>query len=306
MNARARIAFAVAAILWGIPYLLIKIAVDDGVPPAFVAWIRVVIGAVILLAYSWRTGVYRLVRRRLKWILIFTLAEVAIPFPLIASGERHVDSSVAAILIASAPLFVALLALHFDASERIGGWRLVGLFTGLAGVALFVGIDIAGCRDELFGALAILGAAFCYAVGPMVLKRHLSDLEPRVTIAASLVVAAVILVPAAAFDPPLVLPPTQAIVALLGLGLLCTAVAFVAYGVLIVEAGAGRALVVTYLNPVVAVAAGMAVRGERPGVGAVFGLALILVGSWLSTEGRVPWRRASIAGNVETSQKGDI
>jgi drug/metabolite transporter (DMT)-like permease len=284
VNSKARTAFAAVAILWGIPYLLIKIVVDEGVPPVFVAWARVVVGAVVLLLLSRKESVFGAIRGRIKWLILFTLAEIAIPFPLIASGERHVDSSVAAILIAAAPLFVALLALRFDASERVGGWRLAGLFIGFAGVVLLVGVDIAGRRDELFGALAVLAAAFCYAVGPMILKRCLSDLDPRVSMGATLVIASILLAPAAVLEHPQVLPSTKAVLALLALGVLCTAAGLAAYGVLVAEAGAGRALVVTYINPVIAVAAGMALRGERLGIGSVFGLALVLVGSWLSTE----------------------
>jgi drug/metabolite transporter (DMT)-like permease len=290
VNTRAKIAFAAISILWGIPYLLIKIAVDAGITPASLAWARVVLGAVILLAISDREGLGRIVRERWKWIALFALAEIVIPFPLMAVGEQHVDSSVAAILIASAPLFVALLALRFDHTERVGGWRLAGLLIGLAGVVMFVGIDFAGRRDELLGALAILVCAFFYAVGPMVLKKKLADLDPRSSMGIALVFGALMLTPLLALDPPRAIPSTVGIGAVVGLGVLCTAAAFVAYGVVIAEAGAGRALVVTYINPVIAVGAGMLVRGERPGAGAVIGLILILTGSWIATGGKLPKR----------------
>ena len=290
MNTRAKIAFATISILWGIPYLLIKIAVDAGISPAFVAWSRVVIGAVLLLAISDRKGLVRIVRERWKWIALFALAEVVIPFPLIATGEQHVDSSVAAILIASAPLFVALLALRFDHTEKVGGWRLGGLLIGLAGVVMFVGIDFAGRRDELLGALAILISAFFYAAGPMVVKKKLADLDPRVSMGISLVFAAVMLTPLAALYPPRALPSGAGIGAVVGLGVLCTAAAFVAYGVVIAEAGAGRTVLVTYVNPVIAIGAGMLVRGERPGPGAMIGLVLILLGSWMATGAKLPQR----------------
>jgi len=284
VNSKARFAFIAVSILWGIPYLLIKIAVDDGVPPAFVAWARVVLGAVILLALSWKFGVVEALRQRLKWLAAFAVLEIVIPFPLIASGERHVDSSVAAILIAAAPLFVALLALRLDPTERVSGWRLVGLFIGFAGVVLLVGIDIAGRSSELYGVGAVLASAFCYAVGPMILKHHLSDLDPRVSMGACLGIAAILLAPAAALDRPRTMPSNPALLSLLGLGLLCTAMALALYGVLVREAGPARALVVTYINPVIAVIAGILVRGEHLGVSGMSGLGLILVGSWLSTE----------------------
>lgn len=296
MNRKARLAFSTVAILWGIPYLLIKIAVDDGIPPTFVAWARVMLGAAVLLALSWKLGVAQAIRGRLKWLAAFAIAEIVVPFPLIASGERHVDSSVAAILIAAAPLFVALLALRFDQNERVGGWQLAGLFIGFAGVILFVGVGIAGQTSELYGAAAVLASAFCYAVGPMILKRHLSDLDPRVSMGASLVIAAILLAPGAALQVPRAMPSTRALLALVGLGLLCTALALAAYGVLVREAGPARALVVTYINPIIAVAAGVAVRGERLGASAIFGLGLILVGSWLSTEGSSKKQKSERAG----------
>jgi drug/metabolite transporter (DMT)-like permease len=287
MSARAWIAFAAVSTLWGIPYLFIKIAVDDGVPPAFLSWVRVVLGAAVLLPLAWRAGVLGAVRGRWRWIAVFAVFEITIPFPLIAAGEKHVSSSLAAIIVAAAPLFVALLALRYDPEERATGTRLAGLVLGLAGVVALVGIDVAGRADELLGALAILVSAFCYAVGPMVLKRHLGDLDPRASMGAALAVAAVVLLPAAALAPPAATPSGEALASLVILGLFCTAAAFVFYGALVTEAGPGRALVITYVAPVVAVALGVAILGERPGPGAIVGLALILAGSWLATGGRL-------------------
>jgi len=288
MSGRAWATFGAVSVLWGIPYLFIKVAVDDGVPPAFLAWVRVVLAAALLLAIAWKAGTLSSVRGHWRWLAVFAVAEIAIPFPLIAAGEQHVASSLAAIIIATAPLFVAVLALRFDASERVTGKRLIGLLIGLGGVVTLVGIDVAGSGDELLGAMAILVAAFCYAVGPMVLKRHLAKLDQRASMGASLALAAVFLTPAVALDPPTAPISGQAIAALIVLGVLCTAAAFVLYGLLITEVGAGRALVVTYINPVIAVGLGVAILGERPGAGAIAGLLLILAGSWLSTDGRLP------------------
>jgi drug/metabolite transporter (DMT)-like permease len=288
MSTRAWVAFAAVSTLWGMPYLFIKIAVDDGVGPVFLAWVRVVLGAAVLLGLAWRAGTLRALRGRLRWVAVFGLVEVSLPFPLIAAGEQHVSSSLAAIIVAAAPLFVALLALRFDADERVTGGRLVGLLVGLAGVVALMGIDVAGRGDEMLGALAVLTAAFCYAIGPLVLKRHLADLDPRASMGAALAVAAVALTPAAAATTPSSMPSTSALTALAVLGLFCTAAAFVFYGALVAEAGPGRALVITYVAPVVALALGVAVLGESLGAGAIVGLLLILAGSWLSTDGRLP------------------
>jgi drug/metabolite transporter (DMT)-like permease len=288
MSARAWTAFAAVSTLWGMPYMFIKIAVDDGVPPGFLAFVRVALGGAVLLALAWHAGSLRALRGRWRWLTIYALFEIAVPFPLIAAGEQHVASSLAAIIIAAVPIFIALLALRFDPAERATGSRLVGLLVGLAGVVALVGIDVAGRTDELLGAGAILLAAVGYAAGPMVFKRKLADLDPRATMGASLLVASVVLAPLAAVDPPSALPSASALVALVVLGLFCTAAAFVFFGALIAEVGPGRALVITYVAPVVAVALGVTVLGERPGAGAVAGLLLILAGSWLSTDGRLP------------------
>lgn len=183
---------------------------------------------------------------------------------------------------------IALLALRFDHAERVGGRRLVGLVIGLTGVVALVGIDIAGRPDELFGAAAILVACVGYSIGPMILKRFLSDIDPRATMGVACAIAAVVLTPFAAAAPPTETPSGDALLSIVVLGLLCTAAAFVLFGMLIAEVGPSKASVVTYVNPVIAVALGVAILGERPGAGAVAGLLLILAGSWLSTDGRIP------------------
>lgn len=288
MSTRAWTSFAAVSVLWGIPYLFIKVAVNDGIPPAFLAWARVTLAAVVLCVLAWHRGLFGSLRGRLRWVVVYAIVEISIPFPLIATGERHVASSLAAILIASVPLIIAVLAVRFDPSERVRGSRLLGLLIGFAGVVALVGIDVAGNVDELLGALFILIAAVGYAIGPMTLNRKMSDIEPVAMMAASLAVAAVVLAPFALLDLPDAAPSVEAAGAVVLLGLLCTAAAFVLFGGLLLEIGPGRAAVITYVAPVVAVGLGVTVLGERPGVGAVAGLLLILAGSWLSTDGRLP------------------
>jgi polar amino acid transport system substrate-binding protein len=290
MSARAWTAFAAVSTLWGIPYLFIKIAVDDGMPPIFLAWARVTMAAVVLLVLSHRAGVLRaaLTRPRLRWLAAYAVVEIVFPFPLIGFGEQHVPSSLAAILIAAVPMIVALLAIRFDPSERATGRRAVGLGIGFAGVVALVGLDVSGNSGELLGALAILLAAVGYSAGPMLLSRRLRALDPRALMAVALTIASLVLTPAALLKPPTAMPSADALLSVVVLGLFCTAAAFVLFGALIGEVGAGRATVITYVSPIVAVALGVAVLGERPGAGAVAGLLLILAGSWLSTDGRLP------------------
>jgi drug/metabolite transporter (DMT)-like permease len=288
MTRRAWLAFAAVSLIWGIPYLFIRIAVRGGVTPLVLAWGRIALAAVVLLTLAWRAGTLGSLRGRVRWLVLYAVAEVTFPFPLIAFGEQRVSSSLAAIVIASVPLIGAVLALRYDQSERPTPLRALGLMIGFGGVIALVGIDVAGSGSELLGTGAILLAAVGYAIGPMVIKHHLGDLDPRAAIGASLGVASLLLAPGAALDLPRTTPTAGAIVSVVVLGLICTALAFVIFTVLIREAGTSRATVITYVNPVVAVALGVALLGEQPGAGAVAGLLLILAGSWLSTGGSLP------------------
>jgi drug/metabolite transporter (DMT)-like permease len=295
MSRRAWLAFAAMSVLWGCSYLLIRIAVRGGMSPADVAWTRVFIAAVLLLVLSWRAGLLGSVRGRWRWLAVYAVVEISIPFPLIAAGEVHVASSLAAILIAAVPLIGAVLALRFDHAERPTRSRAVGLAIGFAGVIALVGVDIAGSGSELVGAGAILVAAVGYAIGPMVVKHRLGGLDPRAMMGVSLAIAAVILAPFAAADGSAGLSSATAgaWASVAALGVFCTALAFVVFAVLIREAGTSRATVITYVNPLVAVVLGVTLEGERPGAGAIAGLLLILAGSWLSTGGSLPPRRRS-------------
>jgi drug/metabolite transporter (DMT)-like permease len=288
MSRRAWLAFAATSLIWGIPYLFIKIAVRGGVTPATLAWGRVTLAAIVLLGLAWRAGTLGAVRGRWRWLVAYAVAEVTIPFPLIAAGEEHVASSLAAIIIAAVPLIGAVLAMRFDHSERPTPTRALGLVVGFAGVIALVGIDVAGHGGELLGTGAILLAAVGYAIGPMLIKHRMAGLDPRATIGASLAVASGLLAPFALLDLPHRVPSAGAVAAVVVLGLVCTAAAFVIFTILIHEAGTSRATVITYVNPVVAVGLGVVLLGEQPGAGAVAGLLLILAGSWLSTGGRLP------------------
>jgi drug/metabolite transporter (DMT)-like permease len=281
-------AFAAMSAIWGVPYLFIKVAVDAGVSPAFVSFARVAIAAAVLLSLAGHAGVLGSLRGAWKWCAAYAVFEIALPFPLIAAGEQRVSSSLAAILIACVPLMVALIALRVDPSERVTGTRLVGLLIGLAGVVALVGIDVAGDSRELVGTALIVAAAIGYAIGPMILKYKLAGIDPRAAMGGSLLIAGMVLAPFAAVGAPSSVPDGDALLSMVVLGLVCTALAFVVFSVLIREVGPSRALVITYINPVVAVALGIAILGERPGAGAVAGLLLILAGSWLSTDGRLP------------------
>jgi len=148
MSARAWLAFASVSVLWGIPYLFIRVADDGGMPPLFLAWTRICLAAIVVCVMAWRAGVLRSLRGHGRLLLAYAVLEIAVPFPLIAAGERDVASSLAAIIIASVPLLIALLALRFEPSERVDRRRLAGLLLGFAGVVALVGIDVATSTAE--------------------------------------------------------------------------------------------------------------------------------------------------------------
>jgi drug/metabolite transporter (DMT)-like permease len=297
VSPRAWILFASVGVIWGVPYLFIKIAVDE-LSPSVVAWSRLALAAAVLLPLAWRAGALRGLGARWKTLAAFAAVEMAAPWQLLGFGEVHVSSSLAAILIAAVPLFVALLALRYDHAERPTPTRLVGMLIGLAGVMALVGIDIGGDGKELLGAAAILVVAFMYAVGPMIVKRRLSDVDPLGPVAASLGIATVMVTPFALASLPDSTPSADTLASLAVLGFLCSALAFLLFFRLIAEVGPGRATVITYINPVVALALGVAVLDESVTTGVVVGLLLILAGSWLSTDGRVPPGIAALAIRV--------
>jgi drug/metabolite transporter (DMT)-like permease len=287
MTRRAWLLFAAVALLWGVPYLFIKVAVAE-VPPVTVVFARVALAAALLGPVAARRGALRGLRGRLPQLALLALLEITIPFLLISMGEQRITSSLAGLLIASMPLFVALLALRFDPAERVTGARLLGLLVGIAGVAALLGIDLGGDLSQVAGGAMVLLATLCYATSTLLVKRAFSDVPMLGVVTVATAISALLLAPFALALTPARLPSLNVALALAGLGVLCTAAGLLAYFALIVEAGPSRAAVITYMNPAVAVALGVAVLGE-PLTGAILaGFALIIAGSWLSTRPPAP------------------
>ncbi|MQA83260.1 MAG: EamA family transporter [Streptosporangiales bacterium] len=289
MSRRAWFLFAVMSLLWGLPYLFIKIAVAE-LSPVVIVWSRCAIAAVVLLPLAVGWGALGELRGR--WVVVLAVAgvEAAAPFLLITTGEVFITSSLAGLLIAAEPLFVALLALWVDPSERVDRVRLFGLLRGLGGVAVLLGFDVGGESWELLGAGLLLLAAFSYAGGALMVKRYFAAVSPLGPSTAAVVISAVALTPFAALSLPARPPSAATMASIAALGLLCTALAFIAFFALIATAGASRAVVIAYVNPAVAVALGVAILDEPLTAATVAGFLLIIAGSWLSTGGRFPPR----------------
>lgn len=277
-------AFAGLSVIWGLPYFFIKVAVQE-VPPFVVAFFRVALAAALLLPIAWQRGVLSSLWRYRGAVFAFAMAEFAIPFTTISIGERWISSSVTGILIAMVPFSIALIQPFFGIRESMGTWRIVGLTLGFIGVAALVGTGPITWPLGWAGVACMLVATLGYAIGPLIIQRHMSGLDSIGPLAASLGVATVILMIPAALQMPHQWPSTYAVFSILMLGILCTAVAMLLMFYLVRDAGASRATVITYINPVVATLLGVLVLHESLGVGGAVAFAMILLGSGLATRG---------------------
>jgi drug/metabolite transporter (DMT)-like permease/quercetin dioxygenase-like cupin family protein len=277
-------AFAVVSLLWGTPYLFVKVALDDGVPAMFVAWFRIIFAAALLMALAWRQGHLPSLRGHWRWLAVYGVIELAMPFALISAGEQYVSSAMAAEIIAAVPLVVALLALRYDAGDTLTLRRMAGLLIGFAGVVALLGIDLSGDEKALLGGFLLLIAVVGFSIGPLVFKRHLAHLDANASVGAGLTLAAISLTPFAIIDHPTEVPGADTLAMLALLGSFCTAASLVLFAQLIQQVGPGRAVLTTYVAPIIAVVLGMLVLDERLGPGAIVGMVLILFGSWLATQ----------------------
>lgn len=284
MTSRAWLYFLIVSLIWGIPYFFIKIAVT-GVSPAVVVFARAAIGALTLLPAALSSGALPQLRTRLGQVVVLAVVELIAPFTLIATAEQAISSSLTSILIAAVPLMIALLALWLDASERVAGWRLVGLLGGLIGVIVVLGVGI-GPHVTLWAALLALLATVGYGLGPLLIKRWFADVPSLALTEAILVVGVVALLFPAIVTAPHAVPSLAVLGALLVLGIVCTGLGYVSFFTLIGLAGAGRAGIITYVTPLIAIALGVGLRGERLTANMGAGFLLILAGSWLATRGR--------------------
>jgi drug/metabolite transporter (DMT)-like permease len=281
---RAWCAFAALGIIWGLPYFFIKLAVQE-LSPFVVAWGRITLAALVLLPIAWRRGALRSLGSHKVAILAFAMAEFVVPFAVISIGERWIDSSVTGILIAAVPLTITLISRFFGVHERLGIWRLLGLATGLLGVVALLGLGTISTPLQWAGVGCMLLATVGYAIGPLIIQKHLGELDSLGPIAASLLAASLLLLIPAAVTFPRSMPSNLALSSIAVLGLVCTATAMLLMFYLVSHAGASRASVITYINPIVATLLGMLILHEHLGVGGALAFVLILFGSWLATRG---------------------
>jgi drug/metabolite transporter (DMT)-like permease len=271
--------FISLCVIWGLPYLFIRVAVRELPPPALV-FLRTAPAALLLLPFALRRGELRQVLRSWPWVLLYTGVELCIPWLLLSHAEERISSSLAGLLIAMVPLIGAVLYRAFGVADHFDARRLTGLFIGFAGVAALVGLDVA--HSDVLGIAETVAVAFFYATGPLVISRRLNHLPAIGVITASLVVTALLYAPAGIATMPSSLS-AETVGSVAVLSVVCTVVAFLVFFALIREVGPSRSTVITYVNPLVAVMLGVALLGEPLTLGIAVGMPLILAGSVLAT-----------------------
>jgi drug/metabolite transporter (DMT)-like permease len=279
MTRRSWMLFAAMCVIWGVPYLLIRVAVRDFSPGTLV-FARTAIGGLVLLPFALAQGGFGAVLRRWRPLVAFTVIELAIPWLLLSDAERVLTSSLSGLLVAVVPLVGVVVARVAGTDDRGGGvLRYAGLLLGLVGVVLLLGLDVGQARPGALAEMAVV--AIGYAVAPVIMARRLADLPSIPVVAISLLGTAIGYLPYALLHWPGSISG-QVAWSVLGLGLVCTAVAFVLFFALITAIGPARATVITYVNPAVAVLLGVALLGEKLTLGIGIGFPLILVGSVLA------------------------
>jgi drug/metabolite transporter (DMT)-like permease len=277
---RGLVLFGVMSLIWGIPYLFIRIAVEE-VSPATLVFARTAIAAVILLPIALLRTDFRSVLVRWRWVVAFAVIEMGVPWVLLGSAEQHISSSLAGLLVAGVPLVATVIAVASGGRDRIGATGVFGLLVGLVGVAAIVGVNLGSSSTTAFVEVAVV--VLGYATGPAILARRLAGLSNVAVMAFSLSFCALIYAPIAVLQRPATLPSPGALGAIAVLGLVCTAAAFLLFWALIEEIGPVRSTVITYFNPAVAALLGVAVLNESFTLPMGAGFGLVILGSVIAT-----------------------
>lgn len=293
VSGRGWLLYGAMALLWGVPYLLIKESVETFSPAAVVAG-RTLLGGLILLPIALHRRALRPALRLWPWVLAFGAIEMAGPFLLLGHAEQTLPSGTTGLLVATVPLFAAIIALLRGDRSALSPVRALGLIAGFAGVAVIVsgpGLAVGSDPAALFAVAEVLLVALLYAIAPFIIATKLAGVPSLGSITLALLAVGVAYLPIALLTPQE--PPTlRSGLSLAALGILCTAVAFVAFFALIAEVGPVRAPLFTYVNPIVAILLGVLLLGEHLTTGLLLGLPLVIAGCWLAaTGGRLRPRR---------------
>jgi drug/metabolite transporter (DMT)-like permease len=281
VNRRAWVLFGLMGAIWGVPYLFIKVAVEHMSPPV-VVFGRTAIAVVPLLVVAARAGAIRPALARWRPLLAFAALEMAIPWFLLTDAERHLPSGLTGLLIACVPIVGAVAAFFLGDRLALAPRRLAGIALGLGGVGLLVAADLGG-EAPWWSIAEVLLVCIGYATAPFIASRRLADVPDLGVVALSLSAVAIVYAPIALLTWPDETPPARALLAVVALGVLCTAIAFVVFFRLIAAVGPARSTLITFVNPAVAVAVGAIFLDEEITGATIGGFALVLAGCWLAT-----------------------
>ncbi len=284
MSRRGLVLFVALCIIWGLPYLLIKVAVRE-VDPGTLVFLRTAPVAVVMVPWVVATRGVAALRTKAGWVAAYALVEFGVPWLLMTKAEQHLSSSLTALLVASVPMVAAFLYRFTHIHEPLGATRLVGLLLGAGGVALLVGLSLGG--SNTIGIVQMSGVILGYSIGPLIIATKLSELPGTGVVAASVALVALLYAPFGLTHLPSHVS-AETVAAIAVLALVCTAAAFLVFFALIVEVGPARSTVVTYVNPAVAVLLGIVLLGEHVTPAMLLGFPLIIIGSWLATQRSTP------------------
>jgi drug/metabolite transporter (DMT)-like permease len=272
--------FISLGIIWGIPYLLIKVGVES-MSVSMVIFSRMALAALILLPIAIATGQLKRLRGHWRWVIIFALVELTFTLLALTWAEQHISSSLAGLFVAAVPITTALIAWRIGLDDRLTGTRLVGMGVGIVGVGALVGFDVSS--DSALAILALVVTVVGYSLGPIIIDRKLQGVPGVAVMAVAISLNALIYAPFAFLTRPTAPVPNSAWIAVTLLGVVCTAGAFVLFFALVGEVGPSRTTLITYVNPAVAVVLGILILGEPFTLGIAIGFPLVLLGSYLAT-----------------------
>ncbi len=302
MTKRGWLLFAVMSVIWGVPYLLIKVALE-GMPAPFVVFSRTAIGALVLLPIALKRDLVRPALRHWRYLFAFAAIEIAGPWLLLGDAEQHMTSSLAGLLISSVPLIVAVIMWRLGDKSAVAGTHLLGLFVGMAGVAAIVGFNVGTVSVLRMGEVILVAVG--YAVAPIIADRKLTEVPTLAVITISLASVALLYAPVAVFSHPHSMPKANAIASVVALGLVCTAAAFLLFFRLIAEVGPAKSSMITFVNPAVAVLGGLVFLGESIKIGIIVGAPLVLLGLVLSTRRKGAGAVEAAAAELSELEVGD-
>jgi drug/metabolite transporter (DMT)-like permease len=274
--------FALVGVVWGVPYLFMKVAVEELSTPVIV-FSRLLIGAAVLVPLAFYEKTLRPALKYWKYIALYAVAEMVIPWTLITSAQKDLSSGVVALLVATVPIWATLFAHHTGDSTAAHRTRILGIALGLIGIVFLVGIETLNDFGNMRALIQVLVASAAYAYAVNMITRKAPETSGVAINGIAMALSTIIFAPFAITHLPSQTPSSEAILATIGLGIICTAFAFWIFFIVLNEIGAARASLVVYPNTAVAVVLGIFLLDEQLTLAIAIGLPMVLLGSYFAS-----------------------